>query len=113
MKKILLMMLAVLSIGLCAYAQLNEVRGVLTKEVTYKSGSSYYCGYSFTNENNYSVWIEAELWIKTASYENKDNYISDTKSFTLKPGETYLWRNEIGEVHRHGYYVKYKAYKAQ
>lgn len=102
-------MLAVFSIGLCAYAQLNEVRGVLTQQVRYEEGLY---GYTFTNENNYSVWVEAELWVKD-SYNNPPSMISDTKSFTLKPGETYLWRNSIEYRYTARYYVKYKAYVAQ
>lgn len=107
MKKLFFVMLAALSISLCAYAQLKEVRGVLTKQTEYKNGSITCYGYTFTNENNYSVWIEAELWYSTY---DRDNYITNTKSFTLKPGESYLWRTFTDQYH---YYVKYKAYKAE
>lgn len=100
-------MLAVFSIGLCAYAQLNEVRGVLTQQVEYEED---WYGYTFTNENNYSVWVEAELWVEDF-YNHSPAIITDTKSFTLKRGETYLWRNNLSREIKGHYYVKYKAYK--
>ena len=115
MKKLFFLMLAALSISLCTYAQLKEVRGVLTKESYYNEGRSECRGFTFTNENNYSVWIEAELWYAAYNYDNRDsNRITNTKSFTLKPGETYLWRTDHRNYHdADRYYVKYRAYIAE
>ena len=139
MKKIM----AVLTVLLCfastsAFAQLKEVRGVQTRVVTYqgdkligyegRDGKTIH-GFEFKNENNYSVWVEAELC--TNGYGNISAGTYDAKSYTLKAGETYVWKcgdkmlKETGRFYVNwiltsyytdcyeNYYVKYKAYKAE
>lgn len=124
--------MAVLTVLMCftatsAFAQLKEVRGVQTRLIEYKcdkcSGTTY--GFEFKNENNYDVWIEMELC--TNGYTRCRDYIEkgiyDTKSITLKAGESYLWKcghkffegsccGMYESYHNH-YFVKYKAYKAE
>ncbi len=127
--------MAVLTVLMCfastsAFAQLKEVRGVQTRVVEYKSddyiayhdaynnsnGPGYNRhGFEFKNENNYSVWVETELY-------DSNGKIVDTKSFTLNAKESYVWK--VGDKLIHytwlayedkydQYYVKYKAYKAE
>lgn len=136
MKKIM----AVLTVLMCfastnAFAQLKEVRGVQTRMIKYDSSNSYYDfygdkhwsnslhGYEFKNENNYAVWVEAELCTHGFTHFNGRSYdihegTRDTKSFTLNAGETYIWKcgNRMlwGDEDISGkFYVKYKAYKAE
>lgn len=135
------------------FAQLSEVKGVETKLVVYdgseykvkvgrsRSGDKHYkystkwFGYSFYNMNSIPVSVEAELY-KTHDY--KGQLLVTTKTFNLKPGETYIWKHEnmgafkvnLGncptcdnnwtdgntepnyyESGRVTYYIKYKAYK--
>lgn len=126
MKKIM----AVLTVLMCfastsVFAQLKEVRGVQTRAVTYQGDDCYSChGFEFKNENNYAVWVEAELCtngfqlgsIYSDRYVNKGTV--DTKSFTLNAGESYVWKckdsmwYEGGSYHER-FFVKYKAYKAE
>ena len=131
------------------FAQLSEVKGVETKLVVY-DGSEYkvsdgrhykysikWFGYSFYNMNSIPVSVEAELY-KTHDY--KGQLLVTTKTFNLKPGETYIWKHEntsafmvnvnynnwsgdsywtenkeepnyIESGGRVTYYIKYKAYK--
>ena len=133
------------------FAQLSEVKGVETKLVVY-DGSEYeastgssrsggfnyrsstkWFGYSFYNMNSIPVSVEAELY-KTHDY--KGQLLVTTKTFNLKPGETYIWKHEntsafkvnytndgyygwteskeepnYYDVGRVTYYIKYKAYK--
>lgn len=135
------------------FAQLSEVKGVETKLVVYdgseykveagrsRSGNSHYkystkwFGYSFYNMNSIPVSVEAELY-KTHDY--KGQKLVTTKTFNLKPGETYIWKHENMTAFRVNYddciygnddwteskeepnyydyvlvtyYIKYKAYK--
>ena len=91
------------------FAQLSEVKGVETKLVVYdgseyevRNGSSRsgglnyrsstkWFGYSFYNMNSIPVSVEAELY-KTHDY--KGQLLVTTKTFNLKPGETYIWKHE-------------------
>ena len=130
MKKIM----ALLTILMCfastnVFAQLKEVRGVQTRVVEYRNDRGVDMhGFEFKNENNYPVWVEAELWIYPYSYggyyDNEakvEESVRDTKSFTLYARETYVWKcgnttyNAPGVNHDgyKKYYVKYKAYKAE
>lgn len=129
--------MAVFTVLMCfastsAFAQLKEVRGVQTRMVKYESEKSVYDvfgegkwgyfmhGFEFKNENNYAVWVEAELSNIKFSY---GKYIYNegtrgTKSFTLNAGETYIWKcgNRMLEDDKDlsgKFYVKYKAYKAE
>lgn len=135
------------------FAQLSEVKGVETKLVVYngseykvrngssRNGNSLYkystkwFGYSFYNMNSIPVSVEAELY-KTHDY--KGQLLVTTKTFNLKPGETYIWKHEntsafkvnytnnrsfdyswtevkeepnYYDVGRVTYYIRYKAYK--
>ncbi len=125
------------------FAQLKEVRGVQTRVVTYqgdkqigykgRDGETIH-GFEFKNENNYSVWVEAELCTNGYSYKDGSRSAGtyNTKSFTLNAGETYVWKTGDKMIHEEDgyysgsyqwirtykdyydqYYVKYKAYKAE
>ena len=87
---------------------LEEVRGIQTRLSKYDCDSCCY-GFELTNENQYSVWVETELYYKN----DRNDRVSDTKNITLKPGETYLWKNDLGCSSYYKYYIKYKAYKKQ
>ena len=121
--------MAVLTVLMCfastnVFAQLKEVRGVQTRVVEYQGDwEAYYAkynrhGYELTNENKYAVWIEVELWEK-GNDDIPEGRIVDAKSFTLKAGETYVWKCGDKMIFRgasDGYesiFVKYKAYKAE
>jgi len=106
------------------FAQLKEVRGVQTRAIQYDSEEGKIKhGYEFKNENNYAVWVEAELW----TYGD-DNIIKkeirSTKNFNLSPGETYRWKcgdsmhlyqtsDRSGDENYKNFYVRYIAYKAE
>ena len=132
MKKIM----TILTILMCfastsVFAQLKEVRGVQTRVVTYQSNEKkgdYIAytrhGFEFKNENNYAVWVEAELCTQGFSLGWGDKVNSgtrDTKSFTLKAGETYIWKCGDRMIwldtgyrdYYDRYFVKYRAYKAE
>ena len=103
------------------FAQLSEVKGVETKLVVYdgpeyevlagKSGSGSYrrkyftkwFGYSFYNMNSIPVSVEAELY---KTHDDKGQLLVTTKTFNLKPGETYIWKNE----HIHPFKVNYNSH---
>ena len=124
MKKIITVLIVLMC---CAstnvFAQLKEVRGVRTefkKQTCYcQQCRKFHSGYEFKNENNYSVWIDAELLNRGYVENNKkiEPTVIDTKSFTLKAGETYVW-DCLFNCNRHiysteWYYVNFKAYKAE
>ena len=112
--------------------QLEEVRGVQTRVVKYEASNGenaeykkdYLSGFEFKNENNYTVWVEAELETLgfNASKREWKGGTYDKKSFTLKPGEIYIWKCGRKMMDwDYGYYVdcsdkfyvNYKAYKAK
>lgn len=126
--------MAVLTVLMCftatsAFAQLKEVRGVQTRVVEYQSNESWNRvgynrhGFEFKNENNYPVWVEAELCTNGYYFDGEimaGTY--DTKSFTLQAGESYVWKVGDKMIKQYTsmyydnsdqYYVKYKAYKAE
>lgn len=124
--------MAVLTVLMCfastsVFAQLKEVRGVQTRVVEYQSNENINNvgynrhGYEFKNENNYAVWVEAELYTQGFSlgdYDEVNAGTRDTKNFTLKAGETYVWKCGDrmiwwGFDYYERYFVKYKAYKAE
>lgn len=127
MKKIM----AVLTVLMCfastnAFAQLKEVRGVQTRVVEYRNNEGKYRhGFEFKNENNYTVWVEAELCTNGFQYYSAIYTVNagtcGTKSFTLKAGETYVWKcgdkmiyNDYGNKDFYNqYFVKYTAYKTE
>ena len=121
-------MMIVITVLMCltsinGFAQLKEVRGVQTRVVEYKNdeGEERH-GFEFKNENSYPVWVEAELVTQGFAYAHDDyskviGGTQGTKDFTLKAGETYIWK--CGEKmywfrdYYGRYFVKYKAYKAE
>lgn len=132
MKKSILMLFIALSMFVTnAFAELNEVRGVQTRSVSYIDYDSNAhedvtkWGYELKNENNYAVWLELEL--KTNGFAYGSNYqvvggVRDTKSITLKAGETYIWKcgdrmrfYEYGRYcdYHDRFHIVYKAYKAE
>jgi len=91
-----------------------EVRGVETSLVKYtvENRTTEYYGFSFTNNNSFTVSIEADRWY------NANNTIEGSKSFDLKPGESYVWKVNMYYDNCSGCisnpdrnYVKYKAFK--
>lgn len=106
MKKIAAIILLFLTFAVSVNAELNEVRGILTKQEV--RGEVYY--FIFTNENSYPVWLDMEVYYKDSSgYSSKF-----TKSITLQAGETYEWKPGLYEsTYRSECYTKYKAYKKQ
>lgn len=131
MKKLFVMLVVMLGFTTQLYAQ-NEVRGVETKVAKYQ-GSYYdvgesrpneWFGYSFTNMNSIPVSVDAELY--------ESGSLTDTKSFTLQPQESYIWKFENNSdfkvtywtsiycdtYHKRSqpsgsYFIKYKAYKLE
>lgn len=132
MKKLFLFLVVMISVSNLAFAQ-NEVRGVETKVAKYEGrsyGNEYdktlWFGYSFTNMNSIPVSVDAELY----QIADGEHHLVTTKSFTLKSGETYIWKFETNDdfkvydserykdepsrfsyVSDISYYIKYKAYK--
>lgn len=135
MKKIIVALI-VLCITASLFA-LEEVRGVQTRVSKYSADGIehslvrgecgvgdnmiYLAGFELTNENNYPVWVEVELY--------NGQSVIDTKNITLEAGESYLWKTHIvatcmdcewgkkcrdyyekNEIQK--YFIKYKAYKA-
>lgn len=122
----------------------QEVRGIESRWVTYQGStericdgrnsrgdftfttSNTWCGIEFRNMNSIPVSVDLSL------YDNEHDLLT-TKSITLKPGESYIWKHEnrmhfcmnwregfinytdhktTGDVQRR-YYVKYEAFKLQ
>lgn len=146
MKKLFVMLVVMLGFTTQLYAQ-NEVRGVETKVAKYQGSyysvgdteSNEWFGYSFTNMNSIPVSVDAELYEHSGSvYE--PTRLTETKSFTLQPQESYIWKfeqtnntdfqvtcarfsgyrnyyNERTEPGHWGsgkkYIIKYKAYKLE
>lgn len=127
MKKAFVIFFIAMISSIVSFGQLQEVKGVETKLTTYYNGSGEWFGYSFYNMNSIPVSVEAELHrIYPSEYEDK---VIDVKTFNLKPGEEYIWKQEnnsnfsveYGSYRRSypgwcpggssEYYVKYKAYK--
>ena len=140
MKKIFMLLVVVLGFTTQSYAQLIEVRGVETRWTSYDgprhysdSGKAYmWKGCEFSNLNNFSVSVDAELWryyyLRDVGYNSVKVH---TKTFVLKPQETFLWKYEADRLmwgsgipnlfnkdyssnspeYDYGFYVVYKAYK--
>lgn len=138
MKKICILIFTLMS-SILGFSQLLEVKGVETKldvydGKIYANNETKWFGYSFYNMNGFHVSVEAELYMvyiksKINTYV-LDAILIDTKTFNLKPYETYIWKQEYesdfkeyyreyprGEYNSEGnairYYVKYKAYKRE
>ena len=122
--------MAILTVLMCfastnVFAQLKEVRGVQTRVVEYRNneGEDRH-GFEFKNENSYPVWVEAELCTNGFVYQGLNGFdhhydagTYDTKSFTLKASESYVWKcgdkMMVWGDKSNQFYVKYKAYKAE
>lgn len=132
MKKAFLMFCMAMSLfATNAFAQLQEVRGIETRRVVYDGpryeygiSTSYYStkyyGFEFHNSNSIKVSVDIEIYRKA---DGKEILVA-TKSITLKPDETYTYKQENDSAyHKDGYcnvcgsaeyyIVKYKAYKLQ
>jgi len=115
---------------------LVEVRGVETRWEKYdldepifsqynRQDQKFAYGITFTNKNNFSVTIDAELMQKPRYNDrNQDDKLINTKSFVLAPREEYTWKLEFNSynVQRGAYndrsssespdhYVRFKAFK--
>lgn len=111
MKKLASILLLLIGFSML-HAELQEVRGVLTQKV--EDGIDHgYAGrrynFKFTNQNDYSVWLEMELWAHYNGYDSDPANLVNTKSITLKAGESYIWKVSTYD----NSYVKYKAYKKE
>lgn len=129
MKKIMIVLTVLMCLASTnVFAQLKEVRGVQTRVVEYQGNESIGSigykrhGFEFKNENNYSVWVEAELNTQGFVYNYYGDSVKkgtrDTKNFTLNAGETYVWKCGDrmiwgGDDYYDRYFIKYKAYKAE
>ena len=100
-------------------AQCVEVKGVETKkgEITPPKANGYHAyGYfNFSNLNNYTVTIEAELR-RAACASNGASYVTiETKTFVLEAKEEYNWNTIRLFFHRGcnymDTYVVFKAFK--
>ena len=99
MKKYFVMLVVMLGFTTQLYAQ-NEVRGVETKVAKYQGSyysvgdteSNEWFGYSFTNMNSIPVSVDAELYEQRSVYQ--PTRLTETKSFTLQPQESYIWKFE-------------------
>lgn len=125
MKKAFVIFFIAMISSIVSFGQLQEVKGVETKLTTYYNGSKECFGYSFYNMNSIPVSVEAELH---CIFYGEDK-VKDVKTFNLKSGEEYIWKQENNNdfkveysSYRRSYpgwepggstkyYVKYKAYK--
>ena len=132
MKKALIMFCMAMSLfATNAFAQMQEVRGIETRRVVYDGPqynagcyspnySTLYFGFEFHNANSIKVSVDIEIYKLS---ENNNEILIATKSITLKPDETYTYKQENDDAYhkegwsRHGeardYIIKYKAYKLQ
>lgn len=112
MKKIASILLLVLTFAIDVHAELEEVRGILTKQ---EERDGVFC-FIFINENDYPVWLDMEVYHDATNYyDTSQRY---TKSITLQAGETYEWKPEVYRPQYSGlnvndFHTKYKAYKKQ
>lgn len=141
MKKAFLIFFIAMISSIVSFGQLQEVKGVETKLTTY-NGSAYkkcdtyrrmcpcntfteWFGFSFYNMNSIPVSVEAELH-HIYTFGGRHDEVIDVKTFNLKPGEEYIWKQENNnnfqvirnydggrgsQPYNGEYYVKYKAYK--
>lgn len=112
MKKIASIILLFLTFAVSVNAELNEVRGILTKQ---EERDGVFC-FIFINENDYPVWLDMEVYYDAPSYSDESQRY--TKSITLQAGETYEWFPKVNTNPYRGPYLrdfrtKYKAYKKQ
>lgn len=101
----------VLTFAIDVHAELEEVRGILTKqEKRYVDNEKEYY-FIFTNENDYPVWLDMEVYCESTAWGTKKY----TKSITLQARETYEWYPGLTELPMDSYHchTKYKAYKKQ
>lgn len=114
MKKIASIILLFLTFAVSVNAELNEVRGILTKQEEKYVDNKRKLYFIFTNENSYPVWLDMELYYySTFLSDSFLNGIVASKSITLSAGETYAWNPQIRTDDKsiYNHIVKYKAYK--
>lgn len=140
MKKAFVIFFIAMISSIVSFGQLQEVKGVETKLTTY-NGREYkeyktgynnryntfteWFGFSFYNMNSIPVSVEAELH-RIYNNQGRHDEVIDVKTFNLKPGEEYIWKQENNSNFKvisyydgrrrskpdgGEYYVKYKAYK--
>ena len=117
-KLITLLTVICITAGLFA---LEEVRGIQTRRVKNENGKVN--GFEVTNENNYAVWLELELWLPAMQCDGTTvpSSMIDSKNITLGPKESYTWTGvlrfakcgSIIVVNEENNFIKYKAYKKQ
>lgn len=116
----LVLVLCIISVT-SAFTQCVEVKGVESKKVCYDNCDSKNYdqdyGFEFVNLNKYQVSIEVELWWK--GDDNNKERITQTKTFVIEAGETYVWKTNLGilpyrggcETCQDANYVKFKTFK--
>lgn len=108
MKKIASIILLFLTFAVSVNAELNEVRGILTKQ---EERDGVFC-FIFINENDYPVWLDMEVYYESSTW-GTTKY---TKSITLQARETYEWKpglHRTNTTYLSECHTKYKAYKKQ
>ena len=121
MKKVFVV-LFLLNITTCLYAQCFEVKGVETKIVCTEaceiSLAKY--GFSFSNKNKFQVTVEAELWeIQREMIRKKviiPSKIIKTHTFVIDAGEVFIWKTGLyysdwRTNETDGHYIKFKTFR--
>lgn len=114
MKRIFVILgLYILTATMVVSAQCVEVKGVETRK---KLEPESEMGFVFSNKNNYTVTIEAELRRPTCDGGGAVTYVTiETKSFVLDVKEEYVWKAPFWFRHADcGYmdtYVVFKVFK--
>lgn len=114
----------------------SSSEGISVDSIRLQNDGSYLIELYNTNMNSIPVSVDAELYSAIREHSSVEYRLITIKSFTLKSGETYIWKFENNghfKVNYHGriyhdvytrdepgdsdygysisYYVKYKAYK--
>jgi hypothetical protein len=101
-------------------AQCVEVKGVETKMTGEIPSDCFYCNgygdFSFSNLNNYTVTIEAELRRPACAGEGGPSYVTiATKTFVIEAKETYNWHTirifDHSKCGKMDTYVIFKVFK--
>jgi len=131
MKKLLTLSLFLFTSTILTFAQVQEVKGVVTRVACYdechmsKDSEKVY-GFEYENLNKFAVTVEAEQWRNAlGTTGGVSEFVVDTKIFILEAGEKYIWKTNmkgyIGTnaspslgrypLAKEGFYTKLKAYK--
>jgi hypothetical protein len=91
MKKLFLVLVAVVGFGFSTFAQCVEVKGVETRKVNEYNGK----GFEFNNLNGYTVTIDAELrrsaCVGGGSGSGDEYVVLETQSIVLGTNQKRMW----------------------